>query len=156
MFNRIKTVRYIVTVTDITDDVGEAKEVDFFASQGIESNINHITALGRTKDNDVDAENVYQIIDGTIALKDAYEILEDDLESYFGSSPTGVIARGVFPNYFPTVSTEDFAGGFLDVMEDLQGEDDIYYVGGQLSFETVGWVVPFARELILRKFAPIV
>ena len=74
------------------------------------------------------------------------------MESYWQGSASTVAAQRDWTNYFPTASPEDFANGFYDRVEELQGVQNTYYVGSYLSFELVDISEWFAREFILRKF----
>lgn len=97
----------------------------------------------------------YQIINETLTGELAFTVLDMDMESYWGGSASGVIAQRVTNNYFPTVSSEDFANGFYDKIEALQGVNGTYYVSRYLSFETVTIAEEFARNLVERKFPTV-
>jgi predicted NAD/FAD-binding protein len=55
-------------------------------------------------------------------------------------------------NYFPHVPPPDFANGFYDQFEQMQGRRNTWYTGELLSFATVEHVVAYSRDLIERYF----
>jgi hypothetical protein len=152
LFEKIKYIRYITTVANLTST--EDLVIDLYADQGFEENINSVNLVINPNSNLTAANLAYQIVDKNITEEEAYEVLNADMESYWmGSAGEGIIARRVTDNYFPTVSTEDF--DFYDSMEALQGVKNTYYVGSYLSYELTTMVETYARELVLRKFDPV-
>ncbi|MEP4485539.1 MAG: FAD-dependent oxidoreductase [Halioglobus sp.] len=57
--------------------------------------------------------------------------------------------------YFPHVSLTNYAAGFYDSVESLQGFSHTFYAGSLLAFETVGNTVAYTHELIDNYFPPI-
>ena len=57
--------------------------------------------------------------------------------------------------YFPHVSLTEFAAGFYDQLESLQGYRHTFYAGSLLAFETVGNTVAYSRGLVNRYFPPV-
>jgi hypothetical protein len=55
--------------------------------------------------------------------------------------------------YFPHVQTDDFASGYYDGLEALQGQRRTYYCGEVLAFAAVETVVAYARSLVRRHFS---
>ena len=54
--------------------------------------------------------------------------------------------------YFPHVSSEDFAKGFYDEFERLQGSANTYFTGGMLGFETVHTTMRYSESVVERFF----
>ena len=54
--------------------------------------------------------------------------------------------------YFPHVFTEDYAAGWYDDVEAMQGKYDTYYAGEVMSFGDMDETVEYSRELVLRFF----
>jgi hypothetical protein len=56
--------------------------------------------------------------------------------------------------YFPHVQPDDFAAGYYQRLEALQGQRRTYYCGEILAFAAVETVVDYARDLVRRHFPP--
>ena len=54
--------------------------------------------------------------------------------------------------YFPHVFTEDYAAGWYDDVEAMQGKYDTYYAGEIMSFGDMDETVEYSRELVERFF----
>ena len=54
--------------------------------------------------------------------------------------------------YFPHVFSEDYAAGWYDDVEAMQGKYDTYYAGEVMSFGDMDETVEYSRELVLRFF----
>lgn len=54
--------------------------------------------------------------------------------------------------YCPHVFTEDYANGWYDKVEDLQGKYDTYYAGEVMSFGDMEETATYSRELVERFF----
>jgi hypothetical protein len=57
--------------------------------------------------------------------------------------------------YFGHVSAKDFAEGFFDEIEKLQGHRQTYRVGGFTNFELIEPIVCYAKALVEKRFAGI-
>ena len=57
--------------------------------------------------------------------------------------------------YFQHVTATDFAKGFYDDLEDLQGKHDTYYVGGPTNFQLIEPILGYAKALVNREFPPV-
>ncbi len=55
-------------------------------------------------------------------------------------------------DYFPHVTPEEFAGGYYDRLEALQGTNNTWFAGGLLNFETVATTVTYSKELVTKWF----
>ncbi len=54
--------------------------------------------------------------------------------------------------YFPHVFSEDYAAGWYDDVEEMQGKYDTYYAGEVMSFGDMDETCEYSRELVLRFF----
>jgi hypothetical protein len=54
--------------------------------------------------------------------------------------------------YFPHVSSQDMQEGFYDRLEELQGKQNTYYVGGLMNFELVETIVEYSKALVEKNF----
>jgi hypothetical protein len=77
------------------------------------------------------------------------------LSFYWNTTTTNLLIQKDWTNYYPTVSSKDFADGYFDTMEEFQGEDNVFYVGRQFSCELTSATYAFAKELIERKFEAV-
>lgn len=55
--------------------------------------------------------------------------------------------------YFGHVDSEEIRNGFFRALEDLQGEEHTYYVGGATHFELIEPIVQYAKHLVETHFA---
>lgn len=54
--------------------------------------------------------------------------------------------------YFPHVSSEDYAAGWYDKVEAMQGKDNTYYAGEIMSFGDMDETAEYSKELVDRFF----
>ena len=109
---------------------------------------------------------------------------DSDMTIFFNLSPTGEYDKGVIYDkikdqvaalpeyeggkaevtgefaqhgwrYFPHVTLADFASGYYDQLESLQGFEQTFYSSSLLGFETVGNTVAYSRYLVDRFFPPV-
>lgn len=57
--------------------------------------------------------------------------------------------------YFPHVTTEHMATGFYDDLENLQGQQNTFYVGGLLNFELVEMIMNYSKHLVEKNFPKV-
>ncbi len=74
----------------------------------------------------------------------------EDMATY-GSPVTGVVNEWS-TYYFPHILSEDYAAGWYDDVEAMQGEYDTYYAGEVMSFGDMDEVAEYSRELVDRFF----
>ncbi len=55
--------------------------------------------------------------------------------------------------YFPHVSCKDYADGWYDKVEAMQGKDNTYYAGEVMSFGDMEETAEYSREIVRRFFA---
>jgi hypothetical protein len=69
----------------------------------------------------------------------------------WATRPTKVIDEGDW-YYFPHMLTEDYAAGWYDEVEAMQGKYDTYYAGEVMSFGDMDETCEYSRELVERFF----
>lgn len=74
----------------------------------------------------------------------------DDLK-VMGNPADEVIDEGAW-YYFPHVFTEDYAAGWYDDVEAMQGKYDTFYAGEVMSFGDMDETAEYSRELVERFF----
>ena len=57
--------------------------------------------------------------------------------------------------YFPHVPVEDFAAGWYDRIEALQGTNRTFYAGGVMCFELIEPIVEYSQDLVRRRIAGV-
>ena len=55
--------------------------------------------------------------------------------------------------YFPHVNSEDYADGWYDKVESMQGQNNTFYAGEVMAFGDMEETVEYSRDLIRRFFA---
>lgn len=60
-----------------------------------------------------------------------------------------------WPKFFPHVSQSAIANGFYDDLESLQGQGDIFYLGGALGFESLEHTITYSYGLVDQHFPAI-
>lgn len=88
--------------------------------------------------------------EGEFSLEDIVSRLERDISDLGGTLVS--IDRQFDWRYFPHFGPEDMSAGCFDRIEALQGEQNTYYAGSLLSFETVEDVVAYSKNLVERFF----
>ncbi|KAG6400961.1 hypothetical protein SASPL_137806 [Salvia splendens] len=76
-----------------------------------------------------------------------------DVVKRIGGEVIAIVLQRRF-NYFPHVETQDMKNGFYDKVEnELQGEQNTYYIGGLMAFELTERNSTYAMALIRKHFA---
>ncbi len=73
--------------------------------------------------------------------------VRDDLRLFHPRASVGRILRHASWDYFPHVTPEDFADGFYDRFEALQGRRNVWYCGALAAFESIENVVAYSESL---------
>ncbi|BBA87837.1 MULTISPECIES: hypothetical protein [Mycobacterium] len=60
-----------------------------------------------------------------------------------------------WPKFFPHVSQSAIANGFYDDLESLQGQGDIFYLGGAPGFESLEHTITYSYGLVDQHFPAI-
>jgi len=74
----------------------------------------------------------------------------DDLKTM--KNPASNVVNEQSWYYFPHVFTEDYAAGWYDKVEAMQGKYDTYYAGEVMSFGDMDETAEYSRELVERFF----
>ena len=78
------------------------------------------------------------------------QMVQDDLKTMHNPASNVVNEWSVY--YFPHVFSEDYAAGWYDKVEAMQGKYDTYYAGEVMSFGDMDETAEYSRELIDRFF----
>ncbi|CAB9527335.1 Flavin containing amine oxidoreductase [Seminavis robusta] len=151
LFSKLFTLRYITTIFE-QEGIDTTSTLDFYAAGTYEANQNSISLIPWTANPGDVAATAYQFASPDASLSDLSDRLSADLQFYWGANVTEVVLQREWTNYYPQVSVDDFAAGFFDQVDALQGEDGIYYVGSQFSFELLSNTMRDSKEFIESRF----
>ena len=85
-----------------------------------------------------------------IPYEDCKKMVLDDLKTMKNPASNVVNEWSVY--YFPHVFSEDYAAGWYDKVEAMQGKYDTYYAGEIMSFGDMDETAEYSRELVERFF----
>ena len=68
------------------------------------------------------------------------------------SLPNGGVINEFQTYYFPHVYSEDYAAGWYDKVEAMQGKNNTYYAGEIMSFGDMDETVEYSHDLVERFF----
>ncbi len=154
LFSKIDYERY--TVQAITTEPKDHPEISYYVFDNmVKERLGHLMVYYRRW-----KENIDQVIT-TYALrthKDMKEIPYDkcnemvleDLKTMRNPAKDVINAWSVY--YFPHVSCEDYAAGWYDKVEAMQGKYDTFYAGEDMSFGDMDETCEYSRELVERFF----
>ena len=78
------------------------------------------------------------------------ELVLDDLKTMHNPASNVVNEWSVY--YFPHVFSDDYAAGWYDKVEAMQGKYDTFYAGEVMSFGDMDETAEYSRELVERFF----
>ena len=78
------------------------------------------------------------------------QMVQDDLKTMHNPAREVINEWSVY--YFPHVFSEDYAAGWYDKVEAMQGKYDTYYAGEVMSFGDMDETAEYSRELVERFF----
>ena len=78
------------------------------------------------------------------------QMVQDDLKIMHNPAEEVINEWSVY--YFPHVFSEDYAAGWYDKVEAMQGKYDTYYAGEVMSFGDMDETAEYSRELVERFF----
>jgi len=148
LFTQVLNERYFVSLYGAGGITPE--EALFFYDNARPAGINHVNVWAN-RDHTSPLFVGYQIADYTTPAAQITNILAQDVASQ-GGAFGGLLLRQEWPEYFPHVTTETLSQGFYERVELLQGKNNVFYVGGTLSFETVEHSARYAQELVQKNF----
>jgi oxygen-dependent protoporphyrinogen oxidase len=137
LFSKVDTDRYFVSLFT-SPDLTRGETV-FVHDTARKEQINHVNAWGN-RDPASPVYIGYQLVDDVITAANVVATLAADVVNLGRATFGSVAFQKEWPDYFPSISTRHAKVGpfgYFDLVEDLQGCGDIYYVGGSLAFETV-------------------
>ena len=85
-----------------------------------------------------------------IPYEECRQMVQDDLKIMHNPAKEVINEWSVY--YFPHVFTEDYAAGWYDKVEAMQGKYDTYYAGEVMSFGDMDETAEYSRELVERFF----
>jgi phytoene dehydrogenase-like protein len=149
LFSQVESERYFVSLFGATGLT--PSEVLFFHGNARPSGINHINVWANR---DATTPFVgYQIAEWGPSNASIGAILADDVAGQ-GGTFRGLLLQQEW-DYFPHVAQSAMQSGFYERIEARQGNQNTFYVGGTLSFETVEHSARYAEELVKKNFPPV-
>ena len=154
LFSKIDYERY--TVQAFITEPKDHPEISYYVFDNmVKERLGHLMVYYRRW-----KENIDQVIT-TYALrthKDMEEVpyekcnemVLEDLKTMHNPAKEVINAWSVY--YFPHVSCEDYAAGWYDKVEAMQGKYDTYYAGEVMSFGDMDETAEYSRELVERFF----
>ena len=85
-----------------------------------------------------------------IPYEKSRQMVQEDLKQMKNPAEENVNGWSVY--YFPHVFSEDYADGWYDKVEAMQGKYDTYYAGEIMSFGDMEETAQYSKELIDRFF----
>ena len=85
-----------------------------------------------------------------IPYEECNKMVLDDLKTMGNPAEEVINKWSVY--YFPHVSCEDYAAGWYDKVEAMQGKYDTFYAGEVMSFGDMDETAEYSRELVERFF----
>ena len=85
-----------------------------------------------------------------IPYEECRQMVQDDLKIMKNPAKEVINEWSVY--YFPHVFSEDYAAGWYDKVEAMQGKYDTYYAGEVMSFGDMDETAEYSRELVERFF----
>lgn len=150
LFAQVRSDRYFVNLFNASGLV--AGEFLFFHDHARPAKLNHINAWAN-RDPALPVYIGWQLADRALSLEQVAEVLAQDVAAQGGTF--GELKLRQEWDYFPHVDSEALHNGFYQQVEALQGVGNVFYVGSSLSFETVEHSARQARELMIKRFAPL-
>ena len=154
LFSKIDYERY--TVQAITTTPENHPEISYYVFDNmVPEKLGHLMVYYRRW-----KENIDQVIT-TYALRThkrmkeipydkCNEMVLEDLKTMHNPAKEVINKWSVY--YFPHVSCEDYAAGWYDKVEAMQGKYDTYYAGEVMSFGDMDETAEYSRELVDRFF----
>ena len=154
LFSKIDYERYDVQA--VLTEPKDHPEISYYVFENmVKERLGHLMVYYRRWRDEID-----QVIT-TYALrkhKDTAEIpyekvrqqVQDDLKTMHNPAKEVINEWSVY--YFPHVFSEDYAAGWYDKVEAMQGKYDTYYAGEVMSFGDMDETAEYSRELVDRFF----
>ncbi|CAG8507758.1 11086_t:CDS:2, partial [Dentiscutata heterogama] len=152
LFSQIITFDYytiIATVEGLSTKVGMTTIPKHCSSKEF---VGHVTAYYCAYEG-VDTYLFYAYGSKEIDQEQVTEIFKEDLLKMGGKLKE--IHYNQRWDFFPHVSSLSMARGFYSKVENMQGQDGTYYVGGWLDFELTENCISYSKDLVNRFFNPM-
>ncbi|CAM6101924.1 unnamed protein product [Calypogeia fissa] len=150
LFSKVQTIEYYTSVVTIS---GLDLPVGFYFPESARnaSTMGHIVAFQRFFA-DTDVYLIWSYGNAQCDQQLVTDLLHEDIQRMGGRVESMIMQRKWA--YCPHVNSKDMADGFYDKLQDLQGRNSTYYVGGLLAFELTESNASFAQSLVHRCFGP--
>lgn len=154
LFSKIEYERY--TVQAVTTDPKDHPEISYYVFDNMTpGRLGHLMVYYRRWRDTVDQVITTYALrkhknKALIPYEDCNKTVLDDLKIMGNPAKEVVNKWSVY--YFPHVFTEDYAAGWYDKVEAMQGKDNTYYAGEIMSFGDMDETAEYSRELVERFF----
>jgi len=154
LFSRIDYERYDVQAFTTTPE--NHPEISYYVFDNmVPERLGHLMVYYRRwKDDKSQMLTTYALRKHKNSAEIPYEkcrqMVQDDLKTMH--NPAAEIHNEWSVYYFPHVFSEDYANGWYDKVEAMQGKYDTYYAGEIMSFGDMDETAEYSRELVERFF----
>lgn len=142
--------RFLVSVITTQDLPGYSRHSFFFYPNMTVSRINHVQSMVNFWKND-ELYVTYQTLNNKISWNYAEKILAEDLSSSLNVKRFKVLKR-VEWSYFHHLPPNGYTDEVKRALKNLQGQDEIYFVGESLNFESTESAAQNAKWVIDQYF----
>jgi hypothetical protein len=149
LFTQVHSYPYVIHLFEASGLPYKDGTMVFLDAFGTADTKGHVTAfVNRPRARQVWTAG--QIMTWDMSLEETTELLREDLALLGGE--VGEIYQRVQWNYFPYADSAALRDGFYRKLKALQGQNNTWYVGGLLNFETVESTAAYARKLVNTSF----
>lgn len=154
LFSKIEYERY--TVQAITTEPQNHPEISYYVFDNMTpGRLGHLMVYYRRWKDSVDQVITTYALrkhknKSLIPYEDCNKTVLEDLKTM--GNPAKEVVNKWTVYYFPHVFTEDYAAGWYDKVEAMQGKDNTYYAGEIMSFGDMDETAEYSRELVERFF----
>ena len=149
LFGAVKKLNYFIHLIELEKPIYDSGSMLFFENATTSKNIGKITAVA-INSNKPNIWTVGQRVTENMNELDIFNILELEIAK-FGGKIKNVIHK-VKWNYMPHVETFKLNESFYEKFANIQGQNNTFYVGGLLGFESVGNTAAFASDTVNKFF----
>lgn len=149
LFSQVRSYPYVIHLFEAQGLPYQDGTMVFLDAYGTADTKGHVTAfVNRPKANYVWTSG--QIMTWDMSIDESTAMLRQDLADLGGQ--VGEIYQRIQWNYFPYADSQSLRNGFYSKLKTLQGQNNTWYVGGVMNFETVESTAAFAKNLVNRNF----
>lgn len=146
----LRQTRYLVSIIRTPDLPEGAHRTYFFYPNMTYIRINHIQSLANYWE-DAGLYVAYQQLDGKTTWDEARKILGDDLNIDLKVENLEVVKQMEW-SYFDHIPVGKFSPEVREALNNVQGQDGIYFVGESLNFETADSAAENAKWVVQNIF----